>query len=676
MKRTHYLTRAIAGLFILSAIGFEMFVLSSAQQKASNACIYAEVTNVNCEEGDGTNCTYTVEIEVMNASNVTNPTGVAINSNLGNLTLNTNPPVSPNSSTTVKGTLTNVPCGPGSVTFTVSLPTTNCTFKLPINLPVCVSLIQCDALPSVTCVRDANGKPIYNITSNVTNNFGCPADLQIGSTSGVVQPNTFSNVSSSGSVSFLLLGATTNPELTFTWSGCGKSCMNKATLVLPPCVCDLKATVDHQTICKGGSTHVDVPTNTPGAVTWYYTTSCNTNSSAPNPPWKILSGGTTWYTLALDQTTCYEAVASNMPDCPNLVISKPVKVTVMDPGAGSITCTVPGGGPCPADVCAPAEVNLVYSNPTGSPGCDLQWEQWSGTEWQSISGATGPALATQTLTSSTCPFSIARFRVRSSCDPCQPTDAAISFKVYQPTMAGTLKAAKSKVCEGEDDVLTLANSCGDLQWEESTTSKTTGFKAVAGASGATIWRTNRLFQPTWYRVLVKNGPCASVKTTAVMITVKKKPTPIILPLGPAPFCAPGSRTLKAINPLGGTCQWYRDGLPIVGATGMSYSASASGNYYVVCTNSCGSGKSKIAKVQASKVVVTIEGASGVCRPACVKLTAAAGGGVAPYKYVWSPTNQTGSTINACPKVNTNYTVKATDANGCWAVASHSVRVCN
>jgi hypothetical protein len=135
--------------------------------------------------------------------------------------------------------------------------------------------------------------------------------------------------------------------------------------------------------------------------------------------------------------------------------------------------------------------------------------------------------------------------------------------------------------------------------------------------------------------------------------------------------------LTATNANGGTCQWYHNGLQL-NAASMTWLATASGNYYVVCTNSCGSGKSNVIKVKASQVVAAISGACGVCAPNCVSLNALQGGGVFPYTYVWSPTvqpNQTSAMVFACPTTNTTYTVNVTDAIGCTTTASHTVNVC-
>jgi hypothetical protein len=743
-------------------------------------------------------CQYTF---TLNVTNNTNSAGVfAVSSSVGTVT--TAPSSLNPGSNTISGTLS-VPCGTSATTFTgvltlpgnPALPPQTCKTTFAVQVPPpCPPPTTCAVtFPTVSCVKDANGNPIYNITSNVTNNLGCPANLQITTLSGVVIPNSFSNVTSGSSVSFSLFGATTNPNLTFSWSGCGKTCTVTAKLphglptncgdclsfrknsvgtctgvsggtlcqypftisvknntndpgtltltptvgtvtpasfnvnpgvntisgtlsvpcgtssvtlnglltlsgnpalpprtcksailitVPPPCVCEVKATKD-QTICKGGSTQVDLPGNTPGTILWYYSSPC----VAPIPPsgivpagWLPMSGGTTWYTLNLDQTTCYQAVITNMPNCPSPVVSNPVTVTVIEPCSGSITCKV-GSSACPADgkLCSGSVVNLAFVGASSS--CKLQWQQWNGSLWVNIPGATSPTLLPQTLTSpaSACPFTIRKFRVVCSCPPCPTAYPEISFSVYNPSQVGTLVAKKPTICEGDDDVVTLSSKCGDVtKWELSTTGPTAGFNTISGSGGATTWWTNKLYQDTWYRVTVKNGPCAAVTSAAVKITVTKKPKVTVTPPGPLKFCAPGSVVLTATGtPGGGSYQWYLNGLPAPPvATNSTYVASVSGNYYVVySTPPCGKAKSNLVKVKVSKVVAVIEGACGVCLPGCVNLQAVAAGGVAPYTFFWLNNGFTGPIQSVCPATNTTYTVKVTDAIGCSTTATHTVTIC-
>jgi hypothetical protein len=544
------------------------------------------------------------------------------------------------------------------------------TAQLPVPLPTnCGDCWAFGALNVSACTGIDANLCLYPFTINVTNNTNSPGVLTIsGNVSfspSTIGPGVSTTVT--GTL-FVPCGSTSvsfNAVLTFPGNQtCTKNISQKG--LPPPCSsCNVTATSD-QTMCKPGETHLDVPPNTPGTVMWYYTNApCPPGVLAPNPPWAPLSGGTIADTLSLDKSTCYEAVVTNMPNCPNPVVSNPVTVTVVDPCSGSIQCSV-GSSACPADgkLCSGSVVNLAFVG--AGANCGLQWQQLIGSTWQNI------ANATQTLTSpaSACPYTVYKFRAICSCAPCPPAYPEISFNVYSPTTAG-LVATKPTICEGDDDVVKLTGKCGDVKlWESSTTGPTTGFSTIAGSGSAATWLTNKLYQDTWYRVTVQNGPCSQVTAGPVKITVTKKPTPTISPVGSTTVCAPNGVPLNVTNSAGGTCQWFYNGLPIP----FNGTATMSGNYYVECKNGCGAGKSNIVSVKISKVVAVIEGACGVCPPACVQLSALAGGGVPPYTYVWSP-GGSGQTINPCPTANTTYTVTVTDSIGCTTTASHTVNIC-
>lgn len=539
---------------------------------------------------------------------------------------------------------------------------------------------------SPTCVNDAQGKPVYSFTTDVTNQLGCTANLEISpfaGTGGTVQPSTIS-IGPGGptKVAFSLVNPAPGAPLaafSYTLTGCGLSCSHVNRIPFPPCSDppnDCKLTVSPLTgkLCAPQGTQVDLQPPVPaGNVTWYQTTSCGTTAQPPQNPWAALSGGTSWHTLALSQTTCYQALLSGAPGCPGRVLSNVARVDVTKPAApGPLQCSLSGGGSCPDKVCSPAALSLQAK---GAPGCSLQWQQLTGSGWQNVTGATSPVFSPPPLTATQCPKQAYQYRARSTCDPCPEETAGFSIEVYRPSLAGTLTAKKPTICAGDDDVVTLANQCGDsIQWQISKDNAT--WADIDGALGPTTWLTNKLLQDTWYRVQVGNGPCSTVLSRPAKITVTPKPKVTVVASGPAQVCAPKMVILKANGtPSGGSYQWLLNGLPIQGATGSSYTATQSGSYAVVYKTGCGTVKSKSLKVLVSRVVAAIAGACGVCPPGCVSLQGVAAGGKAPYTFKWSPPGSTGPGLNACPTVPTTYTLTATDALGCKGAATHKINIC-
>jgi gliding motility-associated-like protein len=74
--------------------------------------------------------------------------------------------------------------------------------------------------------------------------------------------------------------------------------------------------------------------------------------------------------------------------------------------------------------------------------------------------------------------------------------------------------------------VTGGNGAYTYQWQSSTSSATAGFANIPGANGAT-YTPGLLSQDTWFRRVVTSGPCASVTSNAVKITVVNKPPVVI-----------------------------------------------------------------------------------------------------------------------------------------------------
>ena len=438
--------------------------------------------------------------------------------------------------------------------------------------------------------------------------------------------------------------------------------------------CGAEIEPEKPNLCAGESTTVSLAPGTSGSATWYFTPGPDCPAvDAPDSPWQALGGGTSWNTLVLNQTTCYQALVSGLPDCPDTVASNVVEIKVSPTSdVGAITCSLIGGGSCPAELCSPAAVQLSAE----SANCPLQWQANVGGQWQDIDGATSSELGPLSLISSTCPSTSYPYRVESTCDPCPPDDATTGLTVFRPSGGGVLTAAKNPICAGDDNVLRLGSFCGDeVEWQIS--NDCDAWHGIDGAAGATTWFTNKLFEDTCYRVRVTNGPCPAADSNPVLVDVIPEPKVTVSISGDTTFCAPGSVTLTAIGTPAGpqpvSYQWFHDGLPVAG--GATLEASVSGNYQVVYSTGCGSVKSELIKVRAIDVLADIAGPCGVCPPDCITLQALATGGDAPYLFGWFPLGVISPTLNACPTEPTTYQLLVFDANGCFAAAAHRVEIC-
>ncbi|MDO7873390.1 BNR-repeat neuraminidase N-terminal domain-containing protein [Hymenobacter sp. ASUV-10] len=122
----------------------------------------------------------------------------------------------------------------------------------------------------------------------------------------------------------------------------------------------------------------------------------------------------------------------------------------------------------------------------------------------------------------------------------------ITVNVIAPT-AGTLASSISSFCTSGTPTLTLTGSTnGTIQYQQSTTSATTGFTNIAGATSATYTPAAALTQTTYFRVLTS---CDANVVTSNVVTVTNvaPPTPVVTPASPT-ICNNTSTTLTAAVP--------------------------------------------------------------------------------------------------------------------------------
>ncbi|MFN3405687.1 MAG: beta strand repeat-containing protein [Cytophagaceae bacterium] len=238
--------------------------------------------------------------------------------------------------------------------------------------------------------------------------------------------------------------------------------------------------------------------------------------------------------------------------------------------------------------------------------------------------------------------------------------------------------SSGSVCSGGSVALTGNNiTNATYQWEVSTTSATTGFTTLTGATGRDYTPTN-ITTTTWFRRAITVGNCTN-RSTAVQISITPPPSASITSGGGTTFCQGGSVVLNANTGTGLLYQWQRDLVNISGATGASYTATAAGSYRVIVSNSCGTATSTAITVTVnSNPVATISpsGTSYICNGNTITLSATTGAG---YSYIWqlngnTITGATNSTYNA--SVSGQYTVRVTATTGCFTISAPITVVVN
>ena len=226
------------------------------------------------------------------------------------------------------------------------------------------------------------------------------------------------------------------------------------------------------------------------------------------------------------------------------------------------------------------------------------------------------------------------YTVTVNANGCTATSTPTVVTVNALPTATITAAGSTTLCQGSSVVLTASPATSYL-WSTGATSASI---TVANAGNYSV-------------ALTTNGCSATSAVTTVNVT--PLPTPSVSVIGATTFCQGGSVTLTASN--AGAYLWSN------GATTQTIVVTTPGNYTVqATTNGCAATTAAIPVVVNALPTagITAAGPTTFCQGGSVVLTAAAAS-----SYLWS----NGATTQSIT-VNTsgNYTVQATNANGCSA----------
>jgi hypothetical protein len=201
-----------------------------------------------------------------------------------------------------------------------------------------------------------------------------------------------------------------------------------------------------------------------------------------------------------------------------------------------------------------------------------------------------------------------------------------------PPAATVTPSGPTTFCAGGSVTLT-ASPGASYQWRNFGT-------PLVGANAQTFIATTS----GSYSVTVSDATGCSATSSNISVTVTSTVSVTISTGGPTTFCVGGNVTLTA-NPSGGSgsftsYQWLLNGSPISGANGVTYSATATGNYSVTVADSAGcTGTSASQSVTLNAPPsAAISAPASVCPNSAVaaSITSPAGGAT----YTWSVTNGT------------------------------------
>jgi hypothetical protein len=215
----------------------------------------------------------------------------------------------------------------------------------------------------------------------------------------------------------------------------------------------------------------------------------------------------TYNTGALTQTTTYRVfVNADESGCED-VYSAEVIVTV---SPDIVISAQPVGG----SICTGGNFDLSVTA-SGSPGIQYQWEQFNGTAWSAIIGATASTYNTGTLTGTT-QYRVFVFANQSGCEDVFSIPVTV---IVTPDIAITTQPVGGSICTGGNFDLSVTASGSPsphYQWEafNGTTWSVVG-------SDVPTYNTGTLTTTTSYRVFVYNtaSGCEDIYSTEVTVTV-------------------------------------------------------------------------------------------------------------------------------------------------------------
>jgi len=180
--------------------------------------------------------------------------------------------------------------------------------------------------------------------------------------------------------------------------------------------------------------------------------------------------------------------------------------------------------------------------------------------------------------------------------------------------------------------------------------------------------------PGTYTVIYSfnNGLCSNTTNASISIL----PMPVLVVNDPAPVCLPGTVDITTSAVTAGSIsglsfQYYTDAACTTPLSNTS-AISVSGTYYIrgiSATGGCVTDAKPVVVTINSQPVITVSGASLVCKGEAVTLTASSPGNTITWQNMSG-----GNSVIVYPQATTTYTAVATNAAGCVATASVQVQV--
>jgi gliding motility-associated-like protein len=380
----------------------------------------------------------------------------------------------------------------------------------------------------------------------------------------------------------------------------------------------------------------------------------------------ISAGSATTFCSGGSVVLTSDAASGNSWYVNGLLISDASGTTYTATTSGDYSVRVTDGNSCNSAASLPVAVivNALPSTPAISAGsattfCSggsvvLTSDAASGNSWY-VNGLLISDASGATYTATTPGDYSVRVTDGNSCNSAASLPVTVTVNALPSTPIISAGSATT-FCSGGSVVLTSDAASGNNWYVNGS--------LINGASGATYTATTA----GNYSVRVTDGNgCASMASVSVPVTVYALPsTPTITAAGPVDFNTGGSVVLSSSAPNGN--QWLLDGSPVNGASGISYTAIAAGNYSVrvIDGNHCVSADATAVKVtvnsntQIPTPTINAAGATVFCSGGSVVLVSSAASG---NQWLLNGAAINGATGTNYTAVSAgNYSVRVTNGN--------------
>ncbi|UYQ94638.1 Ig-like domain-containing protein [Chitinophaga horti] len=500
-----------------------------------------------------------------------------------------------------------------------------------------------------------------------------------------------------------LVAGTYNFRWTIASGVCTVSADDVAITVLPALANNTVTAPATTTFCASGDPAV-ITGSTPTGGTGVY--GYQWQSSTDNVTFTNISGatGTSYDPPAISATTYFRRQVTS-GGCSTPSSSNVIMITVQA-AISNNTITAPAT----AVFCGSGNADVIAGT-TPSGGNNTFAYQWQSSldnsTWSNISGAIAqtydppPAAATVYY----------RRLVTSGACTTAGISNVVTISVNAALTAGTVAGNQTFCVSGDPAAFTQSaapnggNSVYTYQWQISTTSATSGFSNITGATGAT-YDAPSVSATTYYRRVVSSEGCTDAVSNTITVTVTPALTAGTVAASQA-FCASGDPAVftQTAAPTGGngvySYQWQSSTTSattgfadITGATSATYDAPSisTTTYYrrIVRSDACADAISNVLTVTINPAIGnnTISANQTICAgstPAALTGSVPAGGsGSFTYRWESSTTGSANFTTAAGTATAQNYAPGAISQNtifrrivssgACGEVASNIVQI--